>query len=109
MTVLISLLIQNKRWPIRLFDAVAVLLSPEGAAQLSTESTAKDFVSDAFSHLKFIGFNSAASDLFAKANVATSEEGVIQISSPNEAAGFVNSCRKLRIWDREKKVKMSSL
>ncbi len=95
--------------PSVLFDAVAVLLSPEGAAQLSTESTAKDFVSDAFSHLKFIGFNSASSDLFAKANVATSEEGVIQISNPNEAAAFIDSCRKLRIWDREKKVKMSSL
>lgn len=95
--------------PSVLFDAVAILLSAEGAKQLSTESTAKDFVSDAFSHLKFIGFSGPAADLLAKAGVPASEEGVIHLAKPEEATGFIDSCRKLRIWDRESKVKMSSL
>jgi hypothetical protein len=39
-----------------LFDAVAGLVSDEGAALLAGDATAKDFVSDAFGHCKFIGY-----------------------------------------------------
>ena len=40
--------------PSVLFDAVAIILSDEGAKMLSTESAAIDFVRDAFGHLKAI-------------------------------------------------------
>ena len=94
--------------PSVLFDAVAVLLSPEGAAKLMTESTAKDFVSDAFAHLKFIGFNDAAAPLLSKAGVTPgADDGVIQIAKAGDAADFIASCRKLRLWDREPKTKMA--
>jgi len=38
--------------PSVIFDAVAVILSDEGAKAMSTESAAIDFVRDAFGHLK---------------------------------------------------------
>ena len=45
--------------PSVLFDAVALVLSKEGCAQLMSESAAIDFVKDAFGHLKAIGFTAA--------------------------------------------------
>ncbi len=95
--------------PSVLFDAVAVLLSPEGAKKLSTDAAAKDFVADAYAHLKFIGFNDGASALLTKAGLTGPEEGVVQIEKSDDASSFIDSCRKLRIWNREPKVKMSSL
>jgi len=96
--------------PSVLFDAVAIVLSADGATKLSTEASAKDFVSDAFAHLKFIGFNDAAATLLNKAGVGTEgDEGVIKLGGGDDASGFITNCRKLRIWDRESKVKMSSL
>lgn len=96
--------------PSVLFDAVAILVSPEGATKLSTDATAKDFVSDAFAHQKFIGYNEAASVLFTKAGVAGNDDaGMIQLSKAADASTFIENCRKLRFWEREGKTKMSSL
>jgi catalase len=93
--------------PSVLFDSVAVLMSPEGAAKLTTDAPAKDFVSDAFAHLKFIAYNDGAAPLLAKAGVDTSDKGVMQIKAAGDAADFITACRKLRHWEREDKVKMS--
>jgi catalase len=96
--------------PSVLFDAVAVLVSPAGATALSTEATAKDFVSDAYAHLKFIGYNEAAAPLFAKARIGDAmDEGFIQLTTADTAANFIATCRKLRLWTREPKVKMAGL
>src|SRR3954469_13317741 len=46
--------------PSVLFDAVALLVSEEGAHRLAHEAAARDFVADAFAHCKFIGFSAAA-------------------------------------------------
>ena len=43
--------------PSVVFDAVALLLSAEGAALLADEVTARDFVADGFAHCKFIAHN----------------------------------------------------
>jgi hypothetical protein len=45
-----------------LFDAVAVILSDEGAKALSMESAAIDFVRDAFGHLKAIAVDKGGQD-----------------------------------------------
>ena len=96
--------------PSVLFDAVAVLVSADEAAKLSNDTAAKDFVSDAFAHAKFIGFNEAASALFSKVGIATNDDaGMVQIGSAGDAGKFIENCRKLRFWDRESKVKLSSL
>ncbi|MBL7406489.1 catalase HPII, partial [Escherichia coli] len=55
--------------PSVLYDAVAIIVSPEGAAELEQEATARDFVADAFAHCKFIAHVDAAAPLFAKAGV----------------------------------------
>jgi catalase len=91
-----------------LFDAVAILVSPDGAAKLANESTCKDFVSDAYAHLKFIGYNDAAAPILEKAGVAKSmDEGFSQLKDANDASAFLDNCGKLRLWSRGPKVKMT--
>lgn len=93
--------------PSVLFDAVAVLTSPDGAAKLAMESTAKDFVSDAYAHLKFIAFNDPSSAILSKAGLGSAvDEGFVQLKAPADANAFIANCRQLRLWSREPKVKM---
>lgn len=91
--------------PSVLFDAVALILSEEGAERLAGEAAAREFVADAFAHCKFIGFVEAAAPLLAKAGVAE-DEAVIPLASPKDVAGFVTSLGDLRLWAREPKVKL---
>jgi catalase len=92
--------------PSVVFDAVAVLVAGDAAAGLAEEATARDFVADAFAHLKFIAYVESAMPLLEKAGIASSrDEGVIALGAAKDAAGFVASCRKLRVWEREPKVK----
>lgn len=93
--------------PSVLFDAVAILVSDAGAAKIASHAPAKDFISDAFAHMKFIAFNSAAAPLLAKAGVA-GDEGVIELKAPADSDAYVAACRKLRLWTREDKVKMAA-
>jgi catalase len=93
--------------PSVLFDAVAVVISSDGAAMLANEATAKDFLSDAFAHLKFIAYNSAATALLAKAGIDSSiDEGFVELKVGTDATKFFKLCHKLRVWDRQDKVKM---
>jgi len=93
--------------PSVLFDAVALILSEEGAQRLAGEAAARDFVADAFAHCKFIGFTAGAVPLLQKAGVAPeADEGLIDLSDSKAIAGFIKSCRKLRLWSREMAVKL---
>jgi catalase len=93
--------------PSVLYDAVAVLASKEGAAQLANDSAAKDFVSDAFAHCKFIAYVAEAMPLFEKAGLADSlDDGCLALKSKGDAKAFVDTCSSLRFWEREPKVKM---
>ncbi|BCG87066.1 catalase [Mesorhizobium sp. 113-3-9] len=91
--------------PSVLYDAIALLPAKPAMADLLKESTARDFVADAFAHCKFIGFVEAAAPLLAKAGVAE-DEAVIPLASPKDVAGFVASLGDLRLWAREPKVKL---
>ncbi|MCB4919625.1 catalase [Brucella intermedia] len=93
--------------PSVLFDAVALVLSEEAANRLIGESTARDFVADAFAHCKFIGFTTGAMALLAKAGIEPEmDEGLISLDNARAATDFVASCRKLRIWAREDSVNL---
>jgi catalase len=93
--------------PSVLFDAVALILSEEGAARLTGEAAARDFVADAFAHCKFIGFTSGAIPLLQEAGVdANADEGLIGLDDPKAITSFIESCRKLRLWSREMAVKL---
>ncbi|HEY1799051.1 MAG TPA: catalase [Stellaceae bacterium] len=89
--------------PSVLYDAVAIVISAEGAKLLAGEATAKDFVSDAFAHAKFIAFTESAKPLLDKAGVIA-DDGVIPLKAAGAAAAFITKCRQLRLWDREAKV-----
>lgn len=93
--------------PSVIFDAVALILSEEAANRLTTEATARDFVADAFSHCKFIGFTTGAVPLLSKAGIEPNlDEGLIPLDNRNAVSDFMKSCRKLRIWAREDAVKL---
>ena len=88
--------------PSVLYDAVAILPSKEGCEALLRSAPAKDFVSDAFAHLKFIAYLNSALPLFAKAGIAGElDAGFIPLSKPKGSKSFAAACRKLRFWDRE--------
>ncbi|MEI4483353.1 MULTISPECIES: catalase [unclassified Phyllobacterium] len=93
--------------PSVLYDAVALLPSEQGIGELVKESTARDFVADAFAHCKFIGYNASAVKLLDKAGVSGQlDEGIIQLNGPDDIAKFIMQLGKLRIWSREPNVKM---
>jgi len=84
------------------FDAVALVVSDQGVALLANKPPARDFIADAFAHLKFVGYVEAAKPLLRKAGVLDSlDEGFITLSGPADAAAFVAACGALRLWDRE--------
>src|SRR5680860_1419601 len=91
--------------PSVLYDAVALLPSRDGAGKLAKDATARDFVSDAFAHLKFIGYVTDAMPLIEKAGLAGDlDEGWIAFSDGATPASFVEQCRNLRLWSREEAV-----
>jgi len=87
--------------PSVLFDAVAVILSDEGAKALSLESAAVDFVRDAFGHLKAIAADEGAKSLLKVANIGK-DGGVV---SANDENAFITAA-KTRQWNREKSVRV---
>ncbi len=91
--------------PSVLYDAVAVLASAKGGEALSKSPAAKDFVSDAFNHCKFIACTAEARPLFQKAGVSDDlDEGVFALKSRTDIGAFLKACGKLRHWDRGAKV-----
>jgi len=88
--------------PSVLFDAVAIVLSEDGCAQMLKEGAAVDFTKDAFGHLKAIGHTAEAQPLLDKAGVEP-DAGVIDLSKAPK--GFLAPART-RQWDREPKVRM---
>jgi catalase len=89
--------------PSVLFDAVAIILSDEGAKALSKESAAIDFVRDAFGHLKAIAVDKGGRALLGAATVGQ-DAGVVDAHDRN---AFI-AAAKTRQWDREKSVRTSA-
>jgi len=87
--------------PSVMFDAVAVVLSDSGAAALSGEAAAIDFVRDAFGHLKALAFDHGGQALLQKAGIAP-DAGVV---NGHDTGAFI-AAAKTRQWDREPSVRM---
>jgi catalase len=94
--------------PSVLYDAVALLPAAAAMDDLVQESTARDFVADAFAHCKFIGYVESALPLLAKSGITSDDldEGCIALGTAKDAKTFVEGLGKLRIWGREPNVKM---
>jgi catalase len=80
--------------PSQLFDAVAVVLSEAGTAQLLKEAAAVEWVMNAFGHLKAIGASAAARPLLDKAGVEP-DDGIVGLD-----ADFVAAAKR-RFYTRE--------
>ena len=88
--------------PSVLYDAVALMPSIAGAEILANDPAAKDFVSDAYGHCKFIGYVAAAQPLFDASRLPSElDEGFTLIDSSENAEEFLTKCEKLRFWQRE--------
>jgi catalase len=88
--------------PSVLYDAVALLVSKDGANMLANDPAARDFAADAFAHSKFIGYSEAAKPFLLKVLGADNfDDGFIAIGNAKDTAKFIQECRKLRFWGRE--------
>jgi len=79
-------------WPVRLrffFDAVAVILSDNGAKALSMESAAIDFVRDALATSKRLPLTKGGQALLKTANVPQ-DAGVVDV---NDKDAFINAAK----------------
>ena len=86
--------------PSVVFDAVAIILSKQGAEVLAKESAAVDFARDAFGHLKGIGVDAGGRALLAAAGVEA-DEAVVDVHQP----GKLVAVAKTRQWKREPSVR----
>ncbi len=85
--------------PSVLFDAVALLFSKEEAETVEASPAARDFVSDAIVHGKFIAHSEFAKGLLQKANPdSTHRSQLISLDSADAAQSFIKKCRSLRSW-----------
>ena len=79
--------------PSVLFDAVAMILSPDEAERLSSNAAALGFVMDAYAHLKAIGHCDGSRVILQRAGI-TPDAGVVPYAGLPEAA-------RQRYWDRD--------
>ena len=95
--------------PSVLFDAVAVVVSAEGAALLAPDAATQDFVRDAFGHCKYIGLTKEAERIFVGAGIAELlDDACLALSSAKAASAFVDAIAALRFWPRELKVDLDA-
>lgn len=87
--------------PSAVFDAVAVVLSPEAAKALSKESAAVEFVSQAWTHLKAIASDAGGQTLLKAARVGN-DAGIVEAE---DAKAFL-AAAATRQWAREPKLRL---
>ena len=93
-----------KGGPSVLYDAVAILISPDAANQLAGEPAARDFIADAFAHSKFVGYDESARPLIeAILGKNALDQGFIELKAATDVSNFVETCRQLRYWQRGSK------
>ncbi|GAC08789.1 catalase [Paraglaciecola chathamensis] len=86
--------------PSVLYDAVLILVTKEQAKQLAEIPEAKDFVSDAYAHMKFIGHTDEASALIKAAGLNDKiDAGWVDLDKTS-ASDFIETLRDLRYWSR---------
>jgi catalase len=87
--------------PSVLYDAVVLLVSKHGATELAAMPAARDFVTDAYAHCKFIGYAGDPGPLFDAAGLTgLMDDGFISLEE-HSAADFIARCAQLRFWNRQ--------
>jgi C-terminal domain found in long catalases len=92
----------DRRRPLCPLRRRGLVLSTAGASELAREPAARDFVTDAYAHCKFIGYTGDAAPLLDATGVSElRDDGFIELSGNGSAASFISACRQLRFWERE--------
>jgi catalase len=87
--------------PSVLYDVVLVLPSDDGASELAGKPAARNFVTDAYAHGKFIGYGVDATALLEATGLdADTDAGMLEIADGAAVGPFLAQCRELRFWDR---------
>jgi catalase len=87
--------------PSVLYDAVAVIASRSAVHQLTTHPAARQFVTDAHTHCKFIGYTSPVDALFAASGIDWKPDaGYFDLGKRDGSRAFVRGCRRVRLWER---------
>jgi catalase len=87
--------------PSVLYDAVIVLTAKDGAETLATLPAARDFVTDAYAHCKFIGYTDDTAPLFEAAGLSRlMDDGFVSLEE-TAVAEFIVRCAELRFWPRQ--------
>ncbi|HET9075921.1 MAG TPA: catalase [Acidimicrobiales bacterium] len=87
--------------PSVLYDAVVLLVSEAGAADLAATPTGRQFVTDAHAHAKFIGHTREAGPLLDAAGLGDRlDGGFIELAEAGAGSRYLERCRSLRYWDR---------
>jgi catalase len=88
--------------PSVLYDAVVLLPSKAGAASLARIPAARDFLTDAYAHCKFIGCPEEAVPLLEATGLSgLTDAGIVTLNGQHGPADFIAACRALRFWDRQ--------
>ena len=87
--------------PSVVYDAVALVMGEDAAKNYADDKPSIDFVNDAFAHAKFIAYVPETMAMLKGAGVAEKiDDGFVKITGAGDAKGFVETCGKLRYWDR---------
>lgn len=89
--------------PSVLVDAVIVPAGEGSIEKLMKNGNAKHYLLQAFKHLKAIGLQGCALELYKALSLPKPDEGiVINVDAKKLAQGFINAMKGHRIWSREK-------
>ncbi|HET9893849.1 MAG TPA: catalase [Streptosporangiaceae bacterium] len=99
---LISIDQQVSGGPSVLYDAIVVAPSRLEVATLTSDPAARDFVTDAYAHCKFIGYAEGAEPLFEATGLdKLKDNGFIEVGNGKDPSAFIAACRELRFWQRQ--------
>jgi catalase len=89
--------------PSVLYDAVVILTSDSEVARLTGLAAARDFLTDAYAHCKFIGHTQEATPMLEATGLdALRDDGFVVLGDGGvSAADYVVRCRRLRFWERQ--------
>ncbi|MBA3815839.1 MAG: catalase [Parachlamydiaceae bacterium] len=88
--------------PSVLYDAIVILATTAGTALLSKHPAARQFVNDAFTHLKFIGYLSDSKPFFERLGLTSElDKGCIELRESHDVVKFMDACKNIRFWERE--------
>ena len=94
--------------PSILFDAVAIIPSAEGGAELALQAAAVNWLRDAYGHLKVIAYLPTAEPLMVKGGLSDADpdvdKGLISLAFSSPEA-FIEQAAAGRVWAREPSVR----